>query len=92
MDKPIIFNNNPIKTALEEGKVYHYCVCGRSKEQPFCDGAGHKGSSLGPLQFVTRATTQKWLCACKHTQNPPYCDGSHQKFSSEDIGTTGGNR
>ena len=86
MEKPMIADNSPVKTSLEEGKAYAYCTCGRSKSQPFCDG-NHKGTSFTPLMFTSKATTQKWVCACKHTKSPPYCDGSHQKFTSEDVGT-----
>ncbi|WP_295419279.1 CDGSH iron-sulfur domain-containing protein [Sulfurovum sp.] len=89
MEKPMIADNNPIKTSLEAGKEYFYCTCGRSKTQPFCDGT-HKGTSFTPLPFTSKATTQKWICACKHTKSPPYCDGSHQKFSTEDVGTVPG--
>lgn len=86
MEKPMIADNNPIKTSLEVGKEYMYCACGRSKTQPFCDGS-HEGTSFTPLAFTSKATTQKWVCACKHTKSPPYCDGSHQKFTAEDVGT-----
>ncbi len=84
MEKPVVADNNPIKTSLIEGKEYHYCSCGRSKSQPFCDGS-HKGTSFVPLSFVAKSTTQKWLCACKHTKTPPYCDGSHQRLTEEDY-------
>jgi len=86
MEKPMIADNNPVKTSLEAGKEYLYCTCGRSKTQPFCDRS-HEGTSFVPLAFTSKATTQKWLCACKYTKNPPYCDGSHQKFTPEDVGT-----
>ena len=86
MEKPMIADNTPVKTSLEEGKRYLFCTCGRSQKQPFCDGS-HKGTSFTPMKFTAKATTQKWLCACKHTSSPPYCDGSHQKFSDEDVGT-----
>ncbi len=80
MEEPVIADNSPVKTSLEEGKEYHYCTCGRSKNQPFCDGS-HKGTTFEPLAFIAKSTTQKWLCACKHTKTPPYCDGSHQRLT-----------
>ena len=86
MEKPMIADNNPVKTSLEAGKEYFYCTCGCSETQPFCDGS-HEGTSFTPMKFISKATTQKWVCACKHTKSPPYCDGSHQKFTSEDVGT-----
>jgi methylamine---glutamate N-methyltransferase subunit C len=85
MEQPIVAGNKPIKTSLKEGVVYHYCTCGRSKKQVFCDGS-HTETGMYPMRFVTRATTDKWLCACKQTKNPPYCDGSHQHVSDDQIG------
>jgi CDGSH-type Zn-finger protein len=29
----------PAKVELEEGKNYVWCRCGRSNNQPFCDGS-----------------------------------------------------
>lgn len=44
MSGPIIADNKPIRTQLEQGKEYYFCVCGRSSRQPFCDGT-HKNFS-----------------------------------------------
>lgn len=35
MTKPIIADIKPKKVTLNEGEEYHFCVCGRSKNQPF---------------------------------------------------------
>lgn len=40
-DNGIIYDKKPFKVTLEEGKTYHWCLCGRSKQQPLCDGT-HK--------------------------------------------------
>lgn len=85
MDKPIIADNKPVKVELDEGENYYYCTCGKSKNQPFCDGS-HKGTSFTPTAFVVKKSTIAHLCACKHTANAPYCDGTHQKFTDEDVG------
>lgn len=34
-NEPAIF---PINLELELGKEYYWCTCGKSKNQPFCDG------------------------------------------------------
>ena len=34
-DVPIIAAKTPTKVDLEKGKDYHWCRCGRSKNQPF---------------------------------------------------------
>ena len=45
MEKPIIAGKTPIGVELEAGKTYAWCSCGKSTNQPFCDGS-HKGSEL----------------------------------------------
>ena len=45
MDKPKVAANTPIKVALEKDKTYYWCACGKSENQPFCDGS-HKGQQL----------------------------------------------
>ena len=79
MDKSKVAANTPIKVALEKGKSYYWCACGRSESQPFCDGS-HKVTTITPLQFTVEESKEKMLCRCKQTQNAPYCDGSHQKL------------
>ncbi len=85
---PVIANNRPTKATLEKGKEYYFCTCGRSKNQPFCDGS-HVGTSFSPLAFTAEETGDAFLCACKHTKNAPYCDGSHKAFTAEEVGQEG---
>ena len=47
MNKPVIADNKPVKVSLAKGQEYHFCTCGRSKSQPFCDGS-HVGTSFNP--------------------------------------------
>jgi len=75
-DDPIVAQPTPYQVELEAGKKYHYCRCGRSKNQPFCDGS-HEGTGLEPLEFEVPKTGVFNLCGCKDTDDEPYCDGSH---------------
>lgn len=68
----------PENVELEANKIYFWCSCGLSANQPFCDGA-HKGSEMKSIPFKVEASTSAWLCTCKKTKNPPYCDGSHKE-------------
>ena len=77
--QPTIAAKTPIPVELEAGKDYYYCTCGKSANQPFCDGA-HKGSSFAPQKFTADKTGTAYLCQCKHTGNAPFCDGSHSKL------------
>jgi len=76
MGNPIAADNKPIAVHLEEGREYHWCTCGRSKQQPFCDGS-HRGTGLEPARFTAEETGETKLCQCKGTRNRPFCDGSH---------------
>lgn len=82
---PIIAAKHPIKIDLVEGKQYHWCQCGRSKTQPFCDGS-HVGTGITPNTFVAQATGSATLCQCKGTANAPFCDGSHTRLGDAQIG------
>ena len=89
MSNPIVTDNKPVKVSLAKGQEYHFCTCGRSKSQPFCDGS-HVGTSFTPKVIVSDTDNEEaYLCACKHTRNAPYCDGTHKQFSKEDIGKEG---
>ncbi len=79
MTNPIIAEKSPAKVELETGKTSYWCRCGRSKNQPFCDGS-HTGTEFSPLEFIAEDTKTAYLCRCKHTGSPPYCDGTHKKF------------
>ena len=81
MEKPKIAAMEPIKVSLEKDKEYFFCTCGRSSNQPFCDGS-HEGSSFSPKPFKVDRDREIWLCACKQTSKVPYCDGTHKCLES----------
>jgi glutamate synthase domain-containing protein 2 len=88
VSEPIIAADAPIATSLEAGQEYYWCACGRSKNQPFCDGS-HVGTEFTPVAFAPDADEEAHLCACKRTGNAPYCDGSHAQLSADQVGTDG---
>lgn len=79
MDKPKIAATEPIAIQLKQGETYYYCTCGRTGNQPFCDGS-HEGTKFEPLKFEATIDGTSHLCMCRHSKNPPYCDGSHEKL------------
>lgn len=88
MNDPIIADNKPTPADLKAGEEYHWCACGQSNNQPFCDGS-HVGTEFTPVAFTAEADGEAFLCACKHTGNAPFCDGTHAQFTSVQVGTTG---
>jgi mannose-6-phosphate isomerase-like protein (cupin superfamily)/CDGSH-type Zn-finger protein len=77
MDKPVIAQPRPCLITLRAGRTYHWCSCGRSAKQPFCDGS-HAGTGFEPTRYVaTQDGDEVLFCGCKHTKTPPFCDGAH---------------
>ncbi|MFQ5431314.1 MAG: CDGSH iron-sulfur domain-containing protein [Nitrospinota bacterium] len=75
MAEPKIAQKEPYVIDMEPGE-YHWCACGHSATQPFCDGS-HEGTGIAPLQVNIEEAGKKPWCGCKHTKTPPYCDGAH---------------
>ena len=76
MAKPERAGDAPIGINVVEGKSYYWCTCGKSSNQPFCDGS-HKGSDFDPLQYKADQSKKVFFCTCKLTKDQPLCDGSH---------------
>jgi CDGSH-type Zn-finger protein len=79
MSEAKIAQKGPFAVAVEAGKQYYWCACGRSASQPFCDGS-HAGSEFKPVKLVATESKTASFCGCKHSANPPFCDGSHAKL------------
>ena len=79
MADPEMPQKAPYPVELTAGETYYWCSCGKSKNQPFCDGS-HKGSEFTPVAYKAEKTATVYLCGCKRSNNPPLCDGSHNKL------------
>ncbi|MEO3428403.1 CDGSH iron-sulfur domain-containing protein [Pelagibius sp. CAU 1746] len=79
MADPIPAQKEPYKVSVEAGKKYFWCACGRSRNQPFCDGS-HAGTGLSPVPYEAPASKVVFFCGCKATGRQPFCDGSHSRL------------
>lgn len=78
MPTPEIPQKSPCVKKLPAG-VYWWCACGKSKDQPFCDGS-HKGTGFAPKKVELTEESTVALCGCKHSANGAFCDGAHKRL------------
>ncbi len=88
MSNPVIADNKPKAVDVKKSDEYYYCTCGRSSNQPFCDGS-HKDTSYTPKLFTPDKDEEVYFCQCKHSANAPFCDGTHKQFSDAQVGEEG---
>lgn len=81
MSEPKVAGTKPVVDKFDAGE-YWWCACGRSQNQPFCDGS-HKGTEFTPIRFDIESAKKLAICVCKHTSTPPFCDGSHSKLKKK---------
>lgn len=78
MTTPEIPQKAPYVLDMEPGS-YFWCSCGKSQNQPYCDGS-HAGSGLRPIRTEISENKKVAWCGCKNSENKPFCDGSHRKL------------
>lgn len=75
--KPFCPNRKPIEMKIQEGKTYWWCSCGKSQNQPLCDGS-HMGTKFVPIKYQPVPGEKiAVFCQCKRSENKPLCDGTH---------------
>jgi CDGSH iron-sulfur domain-containing protein 3 len=77
MSDPVRASDTPYAVDVEAGKSYYWCACGKSSQQPFCDGS-HKDTGISPVKYDAEEAKKVYFCGCKATKNQPLCDGSHK--------------
>ena len=79
MTDAVVAQKAPYPVDVEEGKKYFWCACGRSANQPFCDGS-HEGPDILPMSYKAEENRTLYFCGCKQTEGAPLCDGAHNKL------------
>ncbi len=79
MTDPVRASDTPFAVAVEAGKDYWWCACGKSRRQPFCDGSHQADGVFVPAKYTAQQTTTVYFCGCKQSGNKPLCDGSHKR-------------
>ena len=80
MTEPKIASRTPYVLDAQPG-THAWCACGRSKKQPFCDGA-HAGTGIVPMIVTIEAARKVAWCGCKMSCKKPYCDGTHKNLDA----------
>jgi len=78
MEKPEMPQKGPYVFPVKPG-TYYWCACGKSSNQPFCNGA-HKTTEFRPIQVEITEEKQVAWCGCKQSNNKPFCDGAHKNI------------
>ncbi len=76
MSQPVSPQMAPYAVEVKAGETYYWCSCGKSAEQPFCDGS-HQGSNFQPIAYTADSDGTVHFCGCKKSANGALCDGSH---------------
>jgi CDGSH iron-sulfur domain-containing protein 3 len=79
MTTSIVAQKAPYSHEIAAGKTYYWCACGRSANQPFCDGS-HKAVGMAALAYKAEKDATAWFCGCKQSKNAPLCDGTHRSL------------
>ena len=78
MSEPVITQKKPY-VIDEKARRVAWCACGRSQNQPYCDGT-HAGTEFRPVIVDLTEDRKVAWCGCRRSGKKPYCDGTHQKL------------
>ena len=69
----------PYNLYLEKSKVYWFCTCGISANNPWCDFMCNRMTTRNrPIYFNVNESGYYKLCNCKLSSNAPFCNGTHR--------------
>lgn len=71
------WQNEPFAIDVKAGETKAFCMCGLSKNGPYCDGS-HVTTDKTPEVVTFEENKTVYACGCQQSKNRPYCDGSHK--------------
>ncbi len=71
------WQNKPFEINPKSGETIAFCMCGNSKNGPYCDGS-HKGSGITPKVIPFDKDSTIHACGCQQSKGRPMCDGTHK--------------
>jgi len=74
------WQNEPFEIDVKAGETKAFCMCGLSKNGPFCDGS-HKETGKSPEIVTFDEDKTIYVCGCQQSGNRPYCDGTHSTIT-----------
>lgn len=80
MEEPKVAQKGPYSVDVKAGETYYWCACGKSSNQPFCDGS-HAESEFSPVAYTAEKDETVYFCGCKHSKNGVLCDGTHNIYN-----------
>ena len=67
----------PFKIEVSAGDKKAFCMCGLSRNGPFCDGS-HKTTDVRPEVIAFDENQTLFICGCRQSAKRPFCDGTHR--------------
>ncbi len=72
------WQKSPFKIEVKNGDTKAFCMCGASKNGPYCDGS-HQGTGKRPEVIKFDQDKTVFVCGCQKSAKAPFCDGTHAK-------------
>ncbi|MCF6321783.1 MAG: glutamate synthase-related protein [Rhizobiaceae bacterium] len=76
------WQNSPFKIDVNAGETKVFCMCGLSKNGPYCDGS-HADTDILPKVVEYEEEKTVIVCGCQQSKNRPWCDGSHMNIEED---------
>ncbi|WP_018691760.1 glutamate synthase-related protein [Algicola sagamiensis] len=76
------WQTKPFAIEVTKGEKKVFCMCGLSKNGPYCDGS-HKTTNITPKVVTFEEDKTIYACGCMQSGNRPYCDGSHKNLKDD---------